>query len=111
MKKVCNPTTSIYKKGFGCVLKGTTSPGASADLSASVNLFFTARFNFTRYYFNDASNFYCGTFTLGSTAGYANDQVQAQMSYTTVDLYNNMIDNSDFSLPRACSGTTVIITT
>ena len=103
LKSVCNPTTSVFKAGSGCVLRGTTTPGATADLSASNNLFFTARFNFTRYYFNNAGSLYCGSFVDAATPNYANDQVQAQMSFTTIDLYNNIIGSDDFSLPRACS--------
>ena len=100
LKRVCNPTTSIYKVGYGCVLRGTTTSGVSADLSASMSLFFTARFNFTRYYFNDgASSQYCGSPATASTPGYERDQVQATMFATTVDLYNNIIGNIDFPFP------------
>ena len=112
LKTVCNPRNSTYSKINGCVLSSNPSiPGASADLSNSDSLFLTLRFNFTRYYFDNANNKYCGSSVTSAGIGsnYEKDQVQAVIGefgdlsptvtqLTTIDLYNNEI-----GLPKGCS--------
>ena len=49
LSAVCNPTTSVYKRGYGCVLRGTTTTSTdTANLAGTTSLFFTPQFNFTR---------------------------------------------------------------
>ena len=95
---VCDPSTSVYKRGYGCVLRGTTTTGTSADLSETSSLFLTVKYNLTRYSMNTPANNYCGTFA-PSTGAYTYDQVTAMLPATTIDLYNNGAQ----TLPRGCS--------
>ena len=95
---VCDPSTSVYKRGYGCVIRGTTTPGVSADLSNTLSLFFTVKYNLTRYSMKTVANNYCGSFA-PATGAYNNDQVTAMLPVTTIDLYNNGAQ----SLPKGCA--------
>ena len=98
LANVCDPSTSVHRRDYGCVLRGTNMVGVSADLSNKQSLFFTVRFNLTRYSMNTAENNYCGSYA-PATASYTYDQVMAMIPVTTIDLYNNGAQ----SLPVGCS--------
>ena len=60
LKLTCNPLTSHYSKisasPGGCIYTTTGLPSSdTADLSSSQNLFFSANFNFTRFYLDAAT--------------------------------------------------------
>ena len=104
LKRVCQATTSTFKKGTGCVLRGTDNPGVVVDLSATANLFFNVQFNITRFSFLSANNLYCGDAATANNVGsFEYEQLLIQPLSGTVDLYTVVGLGEVNPLPRACS--------